>query len=269
MTSRPPYHTVYEPNQIYSQSITLSPGQYRLYHGLQFNLAEPTTGWSGSGWVDIVGELDRRYVKVTDTRANPDTTRRFDDGRSTAGAFLLFERFVILLFEGFLLMHPCSRAAIGCAVHELQCAAGVECTCPLGQFFWDSTVFDIGFGKGGAVAAVGTGEIQLRDSVFGESEAGVGSSLFVISATSVEISNTTFSSTAAGDNTHHIKTFGDVTMLDCNSLACDPGERCLFRDKSRFCVACGQNERGDGQACTGCPPGTEPSASGVHLPPTP
>lgn len=92
--------TVYEPNQMYSQSITLSPGQYRLYHGLQFNLAEPTTGWSGSGWVDIVGVLDRRYVKVTDTRANTDTSRRHDD-ESTAGAFLLFKRFVVLLFERF------------------------------------------------------------------------------------------------------------------------------------------------------------------------
>ena len=63
----------YERSQLYSETVTLSPGSYRLWHGLIANAWHPQNEWPNSGWMDLVGMVDRTYVTVEDNRMTADS----------------------------------------------------------------------------------------------------------------------------------------------------------------------------------------------------
>ena len=117
----------------------------------------------------------------------------------------------------------------------------------------------MGFGQGGSLASVGTGPVEVHSNQFVDNIAGVGSSVFIVSAASVSISNTTFNSEIK--SVKQVQFYGAVQEMDCQTPgACDAGHRCIFSADSRFCEPCSQNEWGDGVNCISCPPGTQPSA---------
>ena len=187
--------------------------------------------WSGYGWIEIVGLVPRTYPRVVDNRASPDA-------------------------DGYIRYHGCVTHS-GTRISDTDCPSEVE---GHSQAFWTYVDFDIIYGQGGAVSAVGSGPVILRDCVLSDNLAGEGSAVHAVSIPSVEMTNTSFVSSADIDP---FSLFGGVDVLDCVEMPCQPGESCTYRDWSRFCERCGLNEHGDGYSCTTCPQGTQPDAEQV------
>lgn len=102
-------------------------------------------------------------------------------------------------------------------------------------------------------------DIVIRHTIFRANEAPRGASLSLTAAHRKCITNTS-TDKPVGSYTSAISVYGAAVAM-CAENPCEAGEKCLFRDQSTFCDACGPNEIGlDGISCNACPPGTAPDA---------
>ena len=270
-------NTSYISSNLYTEIISLPPGRHRLYHGVIAASNQPVLGWDGDGWMDLVDLVPRTYPKFFDDRAasNPDTGVPRYPGCRLGGGDDTFpedcpslDRCRSLYREdgpgqyGSAGTDAGTNYFAGTTLTEEEAAAVPGCV-PKGplQYMWDHTDFEIVYGSGGAISAVGSGSIHVRDSNFVDNVAGEGSSIQIVSIPTLETTNVSFT------DAQPFVVYGGSVVHDCVSLPCQAGSACTYRQWSRFCISCGVNEIGDGTTCTSCQPvcaNWRPSSTQFH-----
>ena len=205
----------------YSTVLRLTPGPHVLWHGLIGNTPGTFAGWDGNGWIDIVDILPKVYPTVFDNRAAPDA-------------------------DGVVRHQGCYNGNSGSSAEDV---------CPVGEAFWDKTVFEVPYGFGGAIASFGRGTITISDSLFDANQAGRGTVFSAVAAEQLIVRN----SSVQADDGYSIYLENSRDQSRCAEAPCDLGMRCQFALLSLVCTPCRQNEVGDGLLCTACPPGSSPN----------
>lgn len=218
----------YRKDSLYSVTFSTTAGAHRLWHGVVANTPSTFAGWSGDGWIDIVGVMPKVYVIVTDNRAIPDSTGYVRDPDC----------------------HQSSKSG-GIATDRRQCKEG--------EAFWSYTEFTVEHGTGGAISTAHDGAIVVSNSVFRNNKAGYGPVLSAVTPQSMIVSNSTF--LEPDQDWAPVFSFqGDPPTFGCSTNPCTPGQSCSFVRNSVFCSDCAVNEvSAQGMSCQVCPLGTQPN----------
>lgn len=219
----------------YSEVINLSPGTHTLWYGIRVDTSVQWYGWTGFGWIDLVGILDPIYPTFFDYRAEPDVDNS----------------------NGYMQPGYSSYAM------DTFCWSGSPLTnqtqlCETEHTLWRKVEFNVPFGEGGAIKSTGSGStITITNSSFANNSAGSGTVLKAVGASAIVVVDT---QQQAGDT---VVSTQDVAL--CSVGACDPGEQCTLSDigvSGYFCnEPCPVNAYGDGYRCVECGAGLKPGCS--------
>ncbi len=86
----------------------------------------------------------------------------------------------------------------------------------MGERVWTKTEFNVPYGAGGAISAIGDSELNIgADNTFENNQAGTGSAISVVGADSLDITSTQFND---GQNVQSTR-----ALTPCGAGMCDPG----------------------------------------------
>jgi hypothetical protein len=223
------YHQRYERGQLYSEVLTTTTGEHTLWFGAEVFKPSPFNGWDGGGWISILGTVTKMFPALCDNRGRSDCPAPNDFARDP-----------------------------GCYGAENPQALDLDLRfCVLGQAFWSSLSFEVPAGTGGAIAAVGTGTVTIKDSRFGSNQAGFGNAVAATGSDGLTVQGTTFD-----DVTPNTFSLEGVEAADCRQHPCAVGERCTIARLSLHCEPCPNGQIGlDGIDCLMCEPGKQHNAN--------
>jgi hypothetical protein len=216
----------YSTQQTYSQVELVANGEHTLWHGVVTQGAQIVSTWL-KGSIEVSNSVGPVFPTFTDLRQEhlPDCNHG-----GTCGT----------------VMYP-----------EPADCSGTTCCCPFSVSMWSSTPFFISAGKGGAIDVRGPAHVKISDSEFRNNDAPNGASMCFTSAASVNLVETAIDETSNDFIEPVLLTSASIDR--CSDSPCEVGNRCYFRDYSRWCEPCRDTEIGDGLICQACGAGTEPN----------
>eukprot|EP01043_Picozoa_sp_COSAG02_P026637 COSAG02_NODE_1540_length_12016_cov_20.828480_7_plen_1206_part_01 len=220
------YDREYEEGKLYAEVLTTTSGDHTLWVGAEIFKTSGFYSWVGGGWISITGIAPKTFPVLCDNRARVDCPAPNNFARDP-----------------------------GCYNGEDTGGGGVQdrAFCPKGQAFWSSINFTVPVGTGGAIAALGTGAVTIRQSRFGSNQAGFGDALAATGSERLIVQNTVFDPVVS--NTISLE---GVESDDCRQQPCHAGERCTVDRLSLYCQPCPDGQASaDGIECEMCEPGKQ------------